>query len=70
MRKNYKNFYHSFQNPYKRRGFSTIAEFDRCTEARFRTPTNVGILVQNTAREETEKPFQNPYKRRGFSTGK
>ena len=46
MRKNYKNFYHLFHNPYKRRGFSTIAEFDRCTEARFRTPTNVGVLVR------------------------
>ena len=42
MRKNYKNFYHSFKNPYKRRGFSTNHVPAHEQGGCFRTPTNVG----------------------------
>ena len=37
MRKNYKNFYHLFHNPYKRRGFSTGKD-EYCQSERFQNP--------------------------------
>ena len=59
-----------FQNPYKRRGFSTVILLIIKLLICFRTPTNVGVLVLKSFISFLIEKFQNPYKRRGFSTGK